>query len=362
MIARPHHIDPTLATARVVLAYKTSQECQSFVGLGITAAHNAKTLRRHGVWAEAWACTSGQALLDRLRQTIERAHAKNQLEPTHVIINALWIPSAELEAMAHEHPEVVFTVVSHSNFAFLAADPHAVKLLREAVDLQHHTSNVKVAGNSTKFTDEATTLWGVNVTHLPNLYDLSEPMAPAKSRWTGDALRLGLFGAARILKNGLTAAAAAVDLALTLNVQTELYVSEKDETGAIRELTDGVRNLRVVHTGWLQWPAFRRLVAQMHLVLQPSFTESFNVVVADSVHAGVPAVCSEAIDWVPHFWQANPDDAGDVARVGKQLLHTPNAVEDGRAALRAYVDAGVVEWLRFLVPSVPPAAARALAA
>jgi hypothetical protein len=34
----------------------------------------------------------------------------------------------------------------------------------------------------------------------------------------------------------------------------------------------------------------------VHLLLQPSFTQSFNVVTADGVHQGVPSVVSDAID------------------------------------------------------------------
>ena len=353
----PHSVNPTTQSVRVIFAYRTGPNCQSHIGLGITATSNAKTLRRSGIWAEAWACTNGEALLGRLRAAMQTAQARKQVPPSHVVINALWIPTAELEAMAQEFPDVVFTVVSHSTFGFLAADPHAVRLLREAVDLQHQTSNVRVAGNAKKFTDEATTIWGVRVAWLPNMYDLSEPMPPGNTPWAGGTLRLGLFGAARILKNGLTAAAAAVDLAISLGAPTELYVSEPDESGAIKELTDGAPHLTVVQTGWLAWPAFRRLTATMHCVLQPSFTESFNVVAADAVHSGVPVVGSSAIDWLPPRWQANPDDAGDVADVAKQLLHTPNAVADGRAALSAYVSGALAAWGAFLVPPASAAAA-----
>ena len=63
----------------------------------------------------------------------------------------------------------------------------------------------------------------------------------------------------------------------------------------------------------------------MHVLLQPSFTESFNVVTADGIAEGVPTVTSEAIDWVPSTWQADPDDAGDVACVAEYLLKSPKA-------------------------------------
>jgi hypothetical protein len=173
-------------------------------------------------------------------------------------------------------------------------------------------------------------------------------MPPARASWAEGSLRLGLFGACRILKNGLTAAAAAASLAATLRVPTELYVSESNH--AMRELCEGVPNLKVVATGWLPWAKFRQIVGHMHLLLQPSFTESFNVVTADGVHQGVPSVVSDAIDWAPARWQANPDDAEDLVRVALYLLRTPQAVEDGRRALVSYVGRGVQTWTEFLAP------------
>ncbi len=91
----------------------------------------------------------------------------------------------------------------------------------------------------------------------------------------------------------------------------------------------------------------------MHVLLQPSFTESFNVVTADGIAAGVPTVTSEAIDWVPSMWQANADNAGEVARVAEYLLRSPHAIEDGRAALASYAAAGLRAWTKYLGTNVP---------
>jgi|SRR5579883_954656 hypothetical protein len=82
---------------------------------------------------------------------------------------------------------------------------------------EHATHDVRVAARE-KFARTATEVWGTHVEALPNLCDLSEPMAPVRSGWSGDALRVGVFDAARVLKNGLTAAAAAAELAARLRV------------------------------------------------------------------------------------------------------------------------------------------------
>ena len=287
---RPHHLQPCIATARVALVYR---DCSgvgvSHVGLGISAAYTAKTLRRHGIWAEVWPTQSAKKLVARLRDTHARADEHGEARPTHVVLAAPWIATNELAAMAAEFAEVVFVVVSHSNVGFLAADPHAIRLLRETVDLQLATHNVLVGGNSKKFTDWATEAWGVNAVWLPNLYCTAETFPHHERRWQGGALRLGLFGANRPLKNFLSGAAAAVELAARLRVPIELHLSTgRNEGGNVRaldEMTEDIPNLRVVHTGWLSWPAFRRLLRTIDLVFQVSYTETFNVVTAD---AGAP--------------------------------------------------------------------------
>ena len=74
------------------------------------------------------------------------------------------------------------------------------------------------------------------------------------------------------------------------------------------------------------------------------------LVTADGVHQGVPSVVSDAIDWAPAPWRANPDDAEDLVRVAQCLLTTPQAVDDGRTALTSHVTSGIQTWKAFLVP------------
>jgi hypothetical protein len=85
----------------------------------------------------------------------------------------------------------------------------------------------------------------------------------------------------------------------------------------------------------------------MHLLLQPSYTESFNMVTADGVAECVPSVVSNAIDWAPEHWKANVDDVLDIARAGRHLLYDPRAIHDGLKALREYVANGLRSYERY---------------
>jgi hypothetical protein len=104
----------------------------------------------------------------------------------------------------------------------------------------------------------------------------------------------------------------------------------------------------VIENGWQCWPKFRQSVAHMHLLLQPSYTESFNMVTADGVAEGVPSVVSEAIDWVPDHWKAMMDDVLDIARVGRYLLSDPYAPQEGLDALTSHNAEGLRAWQSFL--------------
>jgi len=350
---RPHHVAPSIQTARVALVYKAPADAgYAHVGLGRTCAATAKVLRAAGIWAEIWGCVSPDALLERLRSADCAANERSACSPTHVVIAAPWISTPELQAIAAEFVDVEFVVTSHSNWGFLAADPYAVKLMREAAALHLAGHNIRPAGNCERFAQTATRILGVPVPCLPNLVDTASTTPSRAAHVPTDVLRVGLFGAARILKNGLTAAAAAIELATLLRLPLELHINSGREDGgtvhAIEELTAGIPNVRLVNDGWLEWSRFQALLQHMHLVLQPSFTESFNCVVAESIMNGIPAVGSDAIEWLPPRWQARADDLDDVVRVAEYLIRCPRAIEDARNALERYAAEGLRKWESYL--------------
>lgn len=55
------------------------------------------------------------------------------------------------------------------------------------------------------------------------------------------------------------------------------------------------------------------IIVPAHVGLQASFTESFNYVGIEHMLCGRPVVGSPAIRYLPAWWQANPDDPGELA-------------------------------------------------
>jgi hypothetical protein len=342
--------------ASVLIIYKNFAANQnvSHIGLGVAAMNNQKVLRSLGLKVDVLPCVS----------VADLARSLNKTPRTHVIISAPWIPTNELAHLALEYSDTYFAINCHSNVGFLQADPNGVKLFREAINLAIGTHNFHVAGNSKRFVEWVHACFGADCAYLPNCYYL-DSHTPPEHCWhhqPGVTLRIGAFGAPRPLKNMVSAAAAALQVSRELRRPLEFWISAgRVETGvptilkSITELFAGMPGASLHYNGWSGWPDFRRLVAQMHLLLQPSYTESFNMVTADGAAMGVPSVVSDAIDWVPEHWIAHGDEVTDIAETAIRVLHDRHAARDGYASLVRHDVTGARSWGRELgLSDLPP--------
>ena len=331
---------------QVVLAYKNfaAHRNVSHIGLGVAAVNTAKVLRREGIHAHVWPILSADDLRARLRN-----HPAEQ-----VIISAPWIPTADLQSLSNEFSETNFAVTCHSNVGFLQADPGGVKLVRETLDLELATHNVRLAGNSKRFCTWMESTFGGRCHYLPNLYFLDVPPPRQRAFCGSSTLRIGIFGAVRPQKNLMSAAGAGIEIARKLRVPLELWFSAGRAEGggevimaAIEEMVAGLPDVTLKQNGWQTWPQFRKTVSHMHLLLQPSYTESFNMVTADGAAEGVASVVSEAIDWAPEDWKADVDDVLDISRVGRRLLCDSTAADDGLRALQQQNKDGLLAYREY---------------
>jgi glycosyltransferase involved in cell wall biosynthesis len=259
-----------------------------------------------------------------------------------------------LASLTLQNPDLEIAVVSHSNIGFLQADPRAIELLRQGSELEQACPNFHIAANSQRFQTWWQATYGTAMTLLPNMY----PLGPARSRpmWQRGTLRMGCFCAIRPYKNVLTAAAAALEVGQRLRVtDLEFWISGGRREGggqtifaAIQQMYLNVPRAKVVERNWQSWPQFLATVGSMDLLLQPSYTEGFNMVTADGIAQGVASVVSDAIAWAPRNWQAATDDASDIANKAVGLLHDPTAVQEGVAALEVHNAMALILWEKFL--------------
>lgn len=334
---------------KVIYAYKNfaANKCISHIGLGVSALNTCKVLTANSIPALVWPILDGNNLRQRLN--LEGAGV------THVVIAAPWIPTEGLQQLCTLFPHIQFAVNCHSNVGFLQADTRGVKLIREALDLEMSVHNFHVAANSKKMTRWVMDAYGSSCVTLPNLYYLSDMDSAQRPMYANGTLRIGAFGATRPQKNFLCAVGAAVELSYQLKVNTEIWVNTGRLEGgggcildAAKQMVLGLPSVHLLEAPWSTWPQFRRLIGSMHLLFQPSDTESFNMVTADGIAEGVPSVTSYAIDWVPQHWKATLDDCFDMARIGRALLTDISAQRDGMDSLEAYIDKGFDLWRAYL--------------
>jgi len=317
----------------------------SHIGLGVSALNNAKSMRAKGHTALIWPVTDFKGFA---------ANLKANPQVTHVNISAPWFPTLDIAMLAYEHPEVKFTIASHSNVGFLQADTRGVQLIREELDLEQNSFNFRTAGNSQRYCDWIAATYDRPSMLLPNMYYLDTTAVRPVALWQSGELRIGAFGAIRQLKNLMTAGAAALSIARATGATLVFSISGNRNEGAgvvvasLREMFRDLPYARLTELPWQQWSDFRRTVANQHLLLQPSYTETFNIVTADGVAEGVPSVVSEAIDWAPDHWKADIDDALSIARTGRQLLTDSHAASDGLKALQAHNATALACWEAWL--------------
>jgi hypothetical protein len=338
-----------LSTVKLILCPRSKPgDGSSHTGLFISVTGTARVLRNSGVNAY-------------VRPVLTRQDIVNLIvsdEPTHVVVSAIWLPSNDLMFLAQTYPHVQFAVLCHSNIAFLQAEPNAITLLREAVDLELSSlGNFQVAANSANGAAGIQDAWECPAVYLPNMYYLDDTVRVLRRKWTGGTLRIGAFGAIRPLKNPTASAFASLAIATHLSTNLEFYMNTtRNDQGWAHRLIPAVesifRNLpyaKLIKLPWLGWPDFRRQVRGMHLCLQPSFTETFNIVSADAVAEGIPSVVSNVIEWAPSHWKADPDDTEAIARVGRHLVTDDHSAQDGLNALKKHNTSGTILWHQWLV-------------
>ena len=339
----------------VVLIYKNFAKFNSVshVGLGINAINTAKIMNQLGIRC--------RVLPIEKHEHIEHHLAKMHVNPTHVIIQALWVPPNIIGNCMARFPDTQFAAVCHSNVGFLQAEPGAISLFKEYLNLERESVNFHVAGNSLRFCRAIEESFTEPCTYLPNLYWTHHKHGEPKRQWRdiGGTLRIGIFGASRVQKNLLSGVMASIEIASNTGAFTEIYISGGRDDGGeenarrIRRgaanLVAGLPNVKLIEVNWQSWTAFLKTVASMNLLMQPSYSESFNIVTADGCAEGVPSVVSSAITWAPPFWKADTDDANDIARVGAALLHDPMAAAHGFTALTRHNQDSEAYWMKYLL-------------
>jgi hypothetical protein len=314
----------------------------SHTGLGIAALNNSRHLSAHSIPARVHAVDGYSDL---------KAHLANTSKPpTHVLVSALWVSTPDFAELCKTYPKTQFYVVSHSNVAFLSADPQGTMLLREGIEMEKRVKNFHVAGNSQQFCHWIRGTFHVRCAWFPNMYVLPEQVA---ARRMGDIIKVGSFGATRAQKNMLSNVAVALQVATLSKKPLEVHINSGRTDGGTLGIIRAIewlarKRVELVQTRWTSWEEFKKVVSKLDVCVSLTSTESFSMVTADALANGIPSVCSRMIPWVPGSWYVdNTDDISAAAELALWMVEHPAPfVRDGVKALAGWNERGIDTWKR----------------
>jgi hypothetical protein len=287
-----------------------------------------------------------------------------EYNPTHVIIEALWVVPEKFDVLLKLHPERKWIVRGHSEVAFLANEGIAIDWLNRYVKYP----NVFIATNSLYSLKDLSTMvaasnpgWGKEIVenkvlYLPNYYPV---VCPERTYYpSGSYINIACFGAIRPLKNNLIQAIAALEYAKQHNKTLFFHIngSRKEQGGDnniknIRALFDYTDHFLVEHP-WHPHDKFVEILETMDISMNVSFTETFNIVAADSVCAGVPIVCSSEVHWASRLCQAKPTSTKDIVKVMNRVtnpLYRNMIKKRNLKSLKDYSEDSASAWAEWLM-------------
>lgn len=280
-------------------------------------------------------------------------------KPTHVIIEALWVPPAKLTELIALHPTVEWIIRLHSETPFLSQEGMAFDWIGDYTS--HET--VTIAANAPRMMKECQLYLSnirksshANIAYLPNYYP---HLFHTKQQVTNkDHIDIGCFGAVRPLKNHVVQAFAALAFANVIGKKLRFHINARVETkgdAVLRNLMSIFEHTykqghQLIFHEWVPRDEFLDICSTMDIGMQVSFSETFNIVGADLLSQGVPLVGSHELPWIHSNYQADPTDHEDIARVLFNTYYSPQTnVNMNKGLLSKYTDETRNIWLEYFL-------------
>lgn len=244
-------------------------------------------------------------------------------DPTHVVIEGIWVDPIDFERIRANWPAVRFCVRINGDMDSLCATAHALPYLSsyEAVIACNHTALLTelrlLLGLELHWTAKQA---AERVIHLPSWFARDIP----RFRFDSDpkTLDVGSFNPLTPEGNHLMQAGAALLLAdrlkLDLHFHVQLSQEEPEQNNTLENLSRLFANtandghLLVVHP-WCPRSAWLSMCGQMDIGTSASAHPAGDQMLSDMASVGVPIIHS-SISWGGSWWRADPSSIMDIAR------------------------------------------------
>lgn len=269
--------------------------------------------------------------------------------PDVVVIEALWIVPEKFDILKKLHPKVKWFCHLHSNVPFLSLEGIAIEWIKGYV-----LRGVKIIANSIPaYESLQTILCPEDLIYLPNVY-LSEPRHARLDRCK-DTIDIACFGAVRPLKNQLIQAMAALSFAKKKKKKLRFHINaSRVEMGGspvlknMVNLFNGEKDAELILHEWFEPnDLLEFLQNNIDIGMQVSLSETFNVVTADYVTAGVPVVVSKEINWASCFNKADDDSIKDIVKKLNSVNECRCLVRHNQRLLLRASRKAQAAWLKF---------------
>ena len=287
-----------------------------------------------------------------------------RFKPNVCIIEALWVTPSKFSILTKLHPDVTWVVRLHSDMPFIANEGIAMDWIADYARFD----KVLVGPNSHRMLREVKeyllatrmcNLQNINkkTPYLPNYYPL-EFQSPKKLVSDSDTLNISCFGAVRPLKNHLMQAHAALRVAENRKKKLNFHINGNRLEQKGEPVLNNLKSMfsqvydsghRLIMHDWLPHDKFLELCGTMDVGMQVSFSETFNIVAADTVSMGVPIIGSREIPWCSVFFCANPTDSRDIVSCLDLALTYPK-INNWlmKKCIREYSRSTLKTWLHWI--------------
>ena len=244
-----------------------------------------------------------------------------EYQPTHVIIEALWVVPEKFTVLSKLHPNVEWIIRLHSELPFLAGEGIAL----DWIGSYSLHKNIKIGVNAPRMMNEVIEYlktkgsYNDNIIYMPNYYPQDYTYSKKKK---DEYLDIGCFGAVRLLKNHMVQAMAAIKAANKMGKKLRFHVNIgriEMQGGPVMHnllaLFEGIEGSghTLINHPWVPREEFLKICAKMDVGMQCNFSETFNIVGADLISQGIPLVGSKEIPWLPRILRTDPTDSDKIA-------------------------------------------------
>lgn len=277
----------------------------------------------------------------------------SKFDPSIVVIEALWVVPDKFGILQHLHPDVSWFIHLHSDMPFLAIEGIAIDWIYRCSAL-----GVGIIANSQESYDALKpVVQGPGpLVYLPNVYagHLTPPNFCSDKTYTVD---VGCFGAIRPLKNQLLQGLAAIQFAKEIGCFLRFHVNDaRVETGGepvmknLRQLFQTEVAAQLVEHPWYEPDDFIDFMRDnLDIGMQVSLTETFNVVSADYLAAGIPIVVSKEVKWASSWSTAIDNSLPDIVAKMHRAYQNGLLVKWNQYLLRKSARVAIQLWSEFVL-------------